>query len=225
MTSQWPHDHSNLAGSHNVECSLCRPALDLFTGSTDTTRSFLLSLIIWGFSTMSYVMSLSGFYEDLNMIATIGTSDQPCWLTEACQIRLHLLLVCNTRRRWSSAKSSIKWCQVSDMLSTSLQLHTRCLCIAGGMCWGVAQCSVVRPLLALCAAAATATDAHVYNRHRSCCQVHSVCALSNDVLHVTPYIASQTDLCCNGCPCSPYYISRNLASWHVAKCHLLCCYA
>lgn len=76
--------------------------------------------------------------------------------------------------------------------------HTHCVCIAGGMCWGVAQCSVVCSLLALCAAAAAATDAHVYNRHRSCRQVHSVCALPNDVLHVTPYIASQPDLCCNG---------------------------
>ena len=31
-----------------------------------------LSLIIWGF-------------QDLSMIAMIGTSDQPCWRTEACK--------------------------------------------------------------------------------------------------------------------------------------------
>ena len=31
---------------------------------------------------------LSGFYEDLNMIAIIGTSDRPCWLAEACKILL-----------------------------------------------------------------------------------------------------------------------------------------
>ena len=29
---------------------------------------------------------LSRFHEDLNMIAIIGTSDQPCWLAEACKI-------------------------------------------------------------------------------------------------------------------------------------------
>ena len=28
---------------------------------------------------------LSGFYEDLNMVAIIGISDQPCWLAEACK--------------------------------------------------------------------------------------------------------------------------------------------
>ena len=35
---------------------------------------------------------LSGFYEDLNMIAMIGRSDQPCWLAEACKFLLLLLL-------------------------------------------------------------------------------------------------------------------------------------
>ena len=30
----------------------------------------------------------SCFYEDLNMIALIGTSNQPCWLAEACKLLL-----------------------------------------------------------------------------------------------------------------------------------------
>ena len=91
----------------------------------------------------------------------------------------------------SRCSSTSSRCQVPNMLSTKLQLHTQCelfLCIAGGLCRSVAQCSVVRPLLALCPAAAAATDAHVYNRHRSCCQVQSVCAFANDI---TPYIASK----------------------------------
>ena len=33
---------------------------------------------------------LPRFLEDLNMIAMIDTSDQPCWLAEACKILLHL---------------------------------------------------------------------------------------------------------------------------------------
>ena len=31
---------------------------------------------------------LSGFYDNLNMIAIIGTGDQPCWLAEACKTSL-----------------------------------------------------------------------------------------------------------------------------------------
>ena len=31
-------------------------------------------------------MTLRNFHEDLNMIAIIGTSDQPCWLAEAIKI-------------------------------------------------------------------------------------------------------------------------------------------
>ena len=57
----------------------------LFTGSTDTMRSFLLSLIMWGIPLRH---RLSRFHEDLNMIAIVGTSDQPCWLAEACKILL-----------------------------------------------------------------------------------------------------------------------------------------
>lgn len=52
----------------------------LFTGSTDTWRHFCHSLITWGLST----------YGNLNMF---GTSNQPCWLAEACNVRLHLLLL------------------------------------------------------------------------------------------------------------------------------------
>ena len=37
------------------------------------------------------------FHEDLNMIAIIGTSDQPCWLAEACKPLL-LLHIMSSRR-------------------------------------------------------------------------------------------------------------------------------
>ena len=37
---------------------------------------------------------LSGFHEDLNMIAIIGTSDRPYWLAEACESLL-LFLLCH----------------------------------------------------------------------------------------------------------------------------------
>ena len=53
---------------------------------------FLLCLIIWGFPLRH---RLSRFHEDLNMIAMIGTNDQPCWLAEACK----LLLLCLAWRR------------------------------------------------------------------------------------------------------------------------------
>ena len=65
----------------------------LFTCSTDTMRSFFAQPDQMG--VFHYVI-LSGFHEDLNMIAIIGTSDQPCWLAEACNILfLLLLLLCS----------------------------------------------------------------------------------------------------------------------------------
>ena len=41
---------------------------------------------------MLAIQTLSRFRADLNMDVIIGTSDQPCWLAEAC-ILLHLLLL------------------------------------------------------------------------------------------------------------------------------------
>ena len=62
----------------------------LFTSSTDTMRSFFAQPDRMGGFPLCH--RLSGFYEDLNMIAIIGTSDRPCWLAEACKILLLLLL-------------------------------------------------------------------------------------------------------------------------------------
>ena len=59
----------------------------LFTGSTDTMRSFLAQPDHMG--VFHYVVDCLDFMDDLNMIAMIGTSDRPCWLAEACKI-LHL---------------------------------------------------------------------------------------------------------------------------------------
>lgn len=111
----------------------------------------------------------------------IDCSELAFSLDVGCSL-LKQALVYGTCRRWLPANSSIStsfWCQVPGILFSILHLHTQCeacLCIAGSVCRSVAQCSVVRPLLAVCSAAAAATDAHVHNRHRSCCQVQSLWA-------------------------------------------------
>ena len=40
---------------------------------------------------------LSQFHEDLNMIAIIETSDQPCWLAEACILLSFFFPQCSSR--------------------------------------------------------------------------------------------------------------------------------
>lgn len=37
---------------------------------------------------MALLPKMSGCYKDLNMIATIGTSEQACWLAEASKVLL-----------------------------------------------------------------------------------------------------------------------------------------
>ena len=84
-------DETHLVFECSALASLRSRYADLFTSNTDIMRSFFAQPDHMGVFPLCH--RLSGFYEDLNMIAMIGTSDQPCWLAEACKILLLLLLV------------------------------------------------------------------------------------------------------------------------------------
>ena len=61
---------------------------NLFTGSTDTTRS--LFLLSENPHMIRLSPRLSGFQKDLNMFVPNSISDRPCWLAEVCNTLLLL---------------------------------------------------------------------------------------------------------------------------------------
>ena len=79
------------------------------------------------------------------MIAIIGTSDQPCWLAEACKIRLPLLSI---HFHFSQDQDSAYYVQMRSAVSNSIRPHKQlseqnCVCPPCRPCYsplGVKTC-------------------------------------------------------------------------------------
>ena len=72
----------------------------------------------------SLLMPMLTCYEDLNMIAIIGISDQPCWLAEACKILL-LLLCCASFHKLLG--NNVRQCIHSDVRLVGLRQNSDCV--------------------------------------------------------------------------------------------------